>query len=184
MDLKRERDRAQIGKRDRGGQNVPNARGGGTRPESCLCKSWIFEPQIEDFLKKLCRKGSNFGTPKSQNFQPPPLIFGDLTPPYPCLQPKVGDLGRKLSLFSSQIHPFFWNSRLSCGAQRGKSQKTPQILVENRRIFIFTAGNCIYWGPSPYVSPFKRGSASTNLVSYLLGLGSINLGLSRLFVSE
>ena len=40
-----------LGDRDRGGQNVPNARGGGgTRPESCPWKAWTFDPQIEDFL--------------------------------------------------------------------------------------------------------------------------------------
>ena len=39
-----------IGDRDRGGQNVPNARGGGTRPESCPSKTWTFDLQIGDFL--------------------------------------------------------------------------------------------------------------------------------------
>ena len=37
--------KALLGNRDRGGvrQNVPNARGGGTRPESCPSKTWIFD---------------------------------------------------------------------------------------------------------------------------------------------
>ena len=40
-----------FGDRDRGGQNVPNARGGGeTRPESCPSKTWTFDPQVGDFL--------------------------------------------------------------------------------------------------------------------------------------
>ena len=40
--------------RDRGGQNVPNARGGGgTRPESCPSKAWTLDPPIEDFLESL-----------------------------------------------------------------------------------------------------------------------------------
>ena len=47
-----------------GGQNVPNARGGGgTRPESCPLKTWTFDPQIGDFLENLCRKGSISGAP-------------------------------------------------------------------------------------------------------------------------
>ena len=45
-----DRERERVGDRDRGGQNVPNVRGGGTGPESCPWKAWTFDPQIEDFL--------------------------------------------------------------------------------------------------------------------------------------
>ena len=72
-----------VGDRDRGGQNVPNARGGGTRPESCPWKAWTFDPQIEDFLKNLCRKGVKFRDPRKLKIFTPPLVFGDLIPPIP-----------------------------------------------------------------------------------------------------
>ena len=57
--------------------------GGGTRPESCPCKAWTFflTPKLRIFYRNSVRKGQISGAPKSQNFHPPPLIFGDLTPP-------------------------------------------------------------------------------------------------------
>ena len=45
--------------------------GGGTRPESCPWKAWTFDPEIEDFLQNLCRKGSNSGTHENSNFSLP-----------------------------------------------------------------------------------------------------------------
>ena len=71
----------------RGGQNVPNARGGGTRPESCPSKTWTLTPQIGGFLKDLCRKGSISGALGNSKFHPP-LIFGDLIPPIPPIVAK------------------------------------------------------------------------------------------------
>ena len=71
---------------------------GGTRPESCPWKAWTFDPQIEDFLLNLCRKGSN---------SRPPIIFGDLTPPIPVSKTKsravLGDFDKK------RRKPPFWH---------------------------------------------------------------------------
>ena len=60
--------------------------GGGTRPESCPCKAWTFDPQMRSFYRNSIEKGQISGPPKNQNFHPPLLIFGDLTPHYPGLQ--------------------------------------------------------------------------------------------------
>ena len=57
--------------------------GGATRPESCPCKAWTFDPQIEDFLQKLYRKGSNF---RKIKIFTPPSNFRRFDPPYPGLQ--------------------------------------------------------------------------------------------------
>ena len=70
-----------VGNRDRGGQNVPNARGGGTRPESCPSKTWTFDPQIGDFLQNLWRKGSISGAPENSKFSPLPSNFRRFDPP-------------------------------------------------------------------------------------------------------
>ena len=74
----------QLGDRDRGGQNVPNARGGGElAPKAVPGNLGLLTSQIEDFLQNLCREGSNSGTPENSETFTPPLMFGDLTPPMP-----------------------------------------------------------------------------------------------------
>ena len=44
--------------------------GGELAPKVVLAKLGLLTPQIEDFLEKLCRKGSNFGTPENSKFSP------------------------------------------------------------------------------------------------------------------
>ena len=71
-----------LGSPQGGGQNVPNARGGGfggTRPESCPSKTWTFDPKIDDFYRISVERGQFQGPLEIQKF-PPPVIFGDLTP--------------------------------------------------------------------------------------------------------
>ena len=60
-----------IGNRDRGVKTYRTLEGGGTCPESCPSKTWTFDPQIDDFLKNLCRKGSISGAPGNSKFSPP-----------------------------------------------------------------------------------------------------------------
>ena len=54
-----------------GGQNVPNARGRGNRPESCPSKTWPFDLQIGDFFGNSVERGQFQRPLEIQNFHPP-----------------------------------------------------------------------------------------------------------------
>ena len=103
-----------LGDRDR----ASNTGGGGTRPESCPCKAWTFDPQILEFIQKHCRRGSNFETIRKFKIFSPPLIFGDLTPPprktsaKPPRPPKQEEKSPRFAQINSRPCPsfpcFFW----------------------------------------------------------------------------
>ena len=72
-----------FGNRDRGGQNAPNARGGGElAPKVVLGKLGLLTPKLRIFYRSSVEKGRIQGPPKIHSFHPP-LIFGHLTPSIP-----------------------------------------------------------------------------------------------------
>ena len=78
--------RERFGDRDRGGQNVPNARGGGElAPKVAPRRLGLLTPKLAIFCRISVERGQFQGALEIQNFTLPP-IFGDLTPPYPGLQ--------------------------------------------------------------------------------------------------
>ena len=60
-----------------GGQNVPNAKGGSPR------RLGLLTPKLTIFSGISVERGQFQEPLEIQNFYPPPLIFGDLTPPIP-----------------------------------------------------------------------------------------------------
>ena len=66
----------ELGDSDSGGQNVPNARGGGTRLER---KLGLLTPKLRVFCRISVEKGQIQGPPKIQNFHPP-SNFGRFNP--------------------------------------------------------------------------------------------------------
>ena len=73
---------------DRGGQNVPNARGGGElAPKVVLAKLGLLTPKLRIFYRNSVEKGQISGPSKNKNFHPP-SNFRRFDPPYPGLQEK------------------------------------------------------------------------------------------------
>ena len=66
--------RLQVADQDRGGQNVPNARGGELVQRVAPAELGLFDPN----LRILCRKG----TPENLKFSPP-FRFSEIPPPAP-----------------------------------------------------------------------------------------------------
>ena len=101
------RDIKMSGDRDRGGQNVPNARGGGElAPKVVLGKLGLLTPKLRIFYRISVEKGQIQGPPKIKNFHPP-SNFRRFYPPYPGLQdvpsgPPSGDIWASLNLCVSR----------------------------------------------------------------------------------
>ena len=57
--------------------------GGELAPKVVLGRLGLLTPKLKVFYRISAEKGQIQGPPKIQNFHPPPLIFGDLTPPIP-----------------------------------------------------------------------------------------------------
>ena len=63
---------AYLGDRDRGGQNVPNVRGGGNSPRKLSLESFDFLTRKSRIFDRISvEKGQIQGPLKSQNFHPP-----------------------------------------------------------------------------------------------------------------
>ena len=91
-----------IENRDRGGQNVPNARGGNS-PRKLPLEDLDFWPLNWRFSLLISVERGQFQGPlkgplKVQNFHPPPSNFRRFDPPYPGLQ-------EKMPYFSWKFHP-------------------------------------------------------------------------------
>ena len=76
-----------FGNRDRGGQNVPNARGGGGElaPKVAPRRLGLLTPKLAIFCRISVERGQFQGPLKIQNFHPP-SNFRRFDPPYPGLQ--------------------------------------------------------------------------------------------------
>ena len=74
-----------IGDRDRGGQNVPNARGGGElAPKVVLGKLGLLTPKSRIFYRISVEKRVQFRDPrKNSKFSPPSNFFRRFDPPPP-----------------------------------------------------------------------------------------------------
>ena len=132
-----------------GGQNVPNAKGGGgNRPKSCLWKAWTFDPQIEDLLWNLCRMVSKSGA----------LTFSEIWPPH-----------IPVSKTRWQPYGLFWEGVIAENVPQ-ISAKFPQTF--RRRIFgsLFAIPPAIHRGASWRVPESTPASALGNWECFLCSL--------------
>ena len=72
-----------FGPLGKGGVKTYRTLEAGNSPRKLALESLDFWPRNWGLSKNLCRKGSNSGTPENSKLSPPPLLFGDLTPPIP-----------------------------------------------------------------------------------------------------